>query len=161
LDCSNNQLTALDVSKNTELTNLYCDMNQLTTLDVSKNTKLTWLNCDDNQLTTLDVSKNTELAEALNCEINRLTSLDVSKNTKLKLLNCHTNQLTSLDISKNTELGYLSCHKNPGNGTVFPVTAWFDNNTIPNSPDGKFMNPPDMAWYYNGKYIKVDFRKVE
>ena len=35
--------------------------NQLTTLDVSKNTALTDLDCDNNQLTTLDVSKNTAL----------------------------------------------------------------------------------------------------
>ncbi len=36
LDCGVNQLTALDVSKNTALTNLLCDWNKLTTLDVSK-----------------------------------------------------------------------------------------------------------------------------
>ncbi|MBQ7009237.1 MAG: leucine-rich repeat domain-containing protein, partial [Ruminococcus sp.] len=37
--------------------------NQLTSLDVSKNTALTYLDCDDNQLTSLDVSKNTALEE--------------------------------------------------------------------------------------------------
>ena len=37
LDCDNNQLTSLDVSKNTWLTRLYCFANQLTSLDISRN----------------------------------------------------------------------------------------------------------------------------
>ena len=111
LQCYKNQLTSLDVSKNTELTYLYCFNNQLTSLDVSKNTKLTTLFCSNNQLTSLDVSKNTELT-SLNCLGNQLTSLDVSKNTKLILLNCYNNQLTSLDVSKNTELTSLDCSTN-------------------------------------------------
>ena len=41
--CWNNQLTALDVSKNTALTSLDCTNNQLTALDVSKNTAITTL----------------------------------------------------------------------------------------------------------------------
>ncbi len=61
LSCLNNQLTALDVSKNTVLTELLCHENQLTALDVS-NTALTTLYCHNNQLTTLDVSKNTALS---------------------------------------------------------------------------------------------------
>ena len=36
LDCNENQLTALDVSKNTALTTLWCGNNQLTVLDVSQ-----------------------------------------------------------------------------------------------------------------------------
>lgn len=61
LDCKYNNLTRLDVSKNTKLTKLYCESNQLTSLDLSKNTELTELNCQDNQLTSLDLSKNTAL----------------------------------------------------------------------------------------------------
>ena len=111
LDCSGNQLTALDVSKNTALTSLRCDDNQLTTLDVSKNTALTTLLCSDNQLTALDVSKNTALT-ALYCFKNQLTALDVSKNTALKTLGCSDNQLTTLDVSKNTALTELKCYGN-------------------------------------------------
>ena len=111
LGCSFNQLTTLDVSKNTELTKLYCNNNQLTTLDVSKNTELTKLYCNNNQLTTLDVSKNTELTE-LYCYYNQLTTLDVSKNTELEYLSCDKNQLTTLDVSKNTKLERLFCDNN-------------------------------------------------
>ena len=108
LRCTDNQLTALDVSENTALTKLNCCFNKLTSLDVSKNTALTILECNANRLTALDVSKNTALTE-LNCSINELTALDVSKNTALTILYCNDNQLTSLDVSKNTALISLSC----------------------------------------------------
>ena len=111
LRCQNNQLTALDVSNNTALTTLRCYSNQLTALDVSKNTELTWLDCLDNQLTALDVSKNTALTD-LDCGGNQLTALDVSKNTELTWLDCSSNQLTVLDVSKNTALTGLVCRYN-------------------------------------------------
>ena len=111
LDCKNNNLTRLDVSKNTKLTKLYCEFNQLTGLDLSKNTALTELDCALNQLTGLDLSKNTALT-VLYCESNHLTSLDLSKNTELTELNCQDNQLTSLDLSKNTALTKLYCALN-------------------------------------------------
>lgn len=56
LYCNNNQLTTLDVSKNTALVTLYCDNNQLTTLNVSGLPALHTLSCIGNQLTTLDIS---------------------------------------------------------------------------------------------------------
>lgn len=49
LDCKNNNLTRLDVSKNTKLTKLYCEFNQLTGLDLSKNTALDTLDCSGNK----------------------------------------------------------------------------------------------------------------
>ena len=111
LVCHSNQLTSLDLGKNTALTTLQCDENLLTTLDVSKNTALTWLDCTDNLLTTLDVSKNTALTW-LDCTDNQLTSLDVSNNTALTNLHCANNQLTTLDLSKNTALTTLFCYEN-------------------------------------------------
>ena len=56
MECSDNQLTSLDVSKNTALESLSCSNNNLTILDVSKNTALNWLLCYNNQLTSLDIS---------------------------------------------------------------------------------------------------------
>lgn len=111
LSCSDNQLTSLDVSKNTELQKLYCDGNQLTSLEVGENTVLDTLHCYNNQLTSLDVSRNSAL-QWLSCYKNKLTSLDVSKNTNLTLLYCDINQLTSLDVSQNTALQELYCDSN-------------------------------------------------
>ena len=55
LYCSDNQLTSLDVSKNTVLEQLHCSDNQLTSLDVSKNKALRYFNCSNNRLTSLNL----------------------------------------------------------------------------------------------------------
>ena len=93
------------------LTSLSCYENQLTSLDVTRNTALTGLACDGNQLTSLDVSKNTALTKFECCE-NLLTSLDVSKNVALKYLDCSYNQLTSLVLSQNAQLNEIVCFNN-------------------------------------------------
>ena len=111
LDCLSNLLPVLDISQNTALKRLSCSINQLTSLDVSKNTALTFLSCSNNQLTELDVSLLSAL-DSLNCWANRFTSLDVSKNTALGYLDCGKNQLTSLDVSQNTALTQLNCWEN-------------------------------------------------
>ena len=138
--CTDNQLTALDVSENTALTKLNCCFNKLTSLDVSKNTALTILECHVNRLTSLDVSKNTALTE-LNCSINKLTALDVSKNTALTELYCNDNQLTSLDLSNTNIMNDPNCGNNiyqivvdndptfelsilPGNFVVAKASDW-------------------------------------
>ena len=156
LDCDYNQLTALDVSRNTALTELGCSTNQLTALDVSPHTELKYLSCSSNPLKTLDVSRNTKLIN-LYCISNELTSLDVSQNTTLTELWCYGNQLTELDISRNTALTGLWCFNNPGDGvSSFPVTAWFDNETVPAG-----LNVHSSSWWYDGKTITIDFRKAE
>ena len=58
----------------TNLKELYCAGNQLTSLNLSKNTGLEMVVCSDNQLTSLDVSNNKSLSY-LNCANNRLESL--------------------------------------------------------------------------------------
>lgn len=109
LDCYDNFITGLDMTKNTALTELNCEYNRLSTLDVSKNTALTKLNCSRNIfLESLDVSKNTVLEE-LNCGEDLITSLDVSNNTGLKILLCGINRFTELDVSKNLLLKELDC----------------------------------------------------
>ena len=111
LGCYNNQLTELDVSKNIQLAVVVCWNNQLTKLDVSKNAKLMSLHCDNNQLKSLDVSKNAKLM-SLHCDNNQLTKLDVSKNAQLEILYCDNNQLTNMDVSKNVQLEILHCGNN-------------------------------------------------
>lgn len=74
LSCYDNELTALDVSKNVYLTSLDCGSNQLTNLDISKNVNLTRLKCGSNRLVALDLSNNKEL-RSLSCDSN-LRSFD-------------------------------------------------------------------------------------
>ena len=116
LQCSNSKLQSLDLSQNPNLTQLYCGRNPLTTLDLSKNAKLKVLNCSGfanrrTKLTELDLSQNTAL-ESLDCSINELKQLNVSGCTALKKLSCSSNQLTTLDVSKNTNLIELECSSN-------------------------------------------------
>ncbi len=132
LECTDNQLTELDVSNNTALTYLDCSRNQLatlnvsgcaalgtikcqenllTTLDVSGCTKLEDLSCIHNQITTIDLSKNATLSN-LSCSDNQLSNLDVTKCIALKGLYCDGNLLAELDLSKNKELTGLACYNN-------------------------------------------------
>jgi len=61
LNCRENHISKLDVSKNTALVSLDCSSNQINYLNVTKNTSLELLRCQDNQMTSLDLSKNTNL----------------------------------------------------------------------------------------------------
>ena len=131
--CKSKGITSLKgIEYFTALEELHCDMNQLTSLDVSKNTALNILWCGKNQLTALDVSKNTALTD-LNCSGNQLTALDVSKNTALTNLSCDSNQLTSLDVS-NTDMKYLYCR-----GNIYQIIVGndrtFDLSTLPGNFD--------------------------
>ncbi|SDD96799.1 leucine-rich repeat domain-containing protein, partial [Peptococcus niger] len=111
LDCDRNQLTSLDVSKNSALHTLVCYENQLKSLNISNNPALKTLKCYDNQLTSLDVSNRPAL-EYLDCDKNQLTKLDVSNNPALVNLSCDGNQLTNLDVSSNPALKVLTCENN-------------------------------------------------
>ena len=133
LDCGVNQLNALDLSKSSELTELYCRNSKLTALDLSANKKLQKIVAASNKLTTLDVrnlpeltyldlqanfdlkaidvSKNPKL-EFLNVAQTGLTSLNVKNNRKLVDLKVYCNQLTSLDVSSNYLLKELYCFEN-------------------------------------------------
>ena len=133
LDCGVNQLNALDLSKSSELTELYCRNSKLTALDLSANKKLQKIVAGSNKLTALDtrnlpeltylnlwgnddlksidVSKNPKL-EILSASHGKLTSLNVSNNRKLVELYVYNNQLTALDVSSNYLLKKLSCYEN-------------------------------------------------
>jgi len=111
LDCQNNSISSLDVTKNTALTDLFCGANQLTSLDVTKNTALTNLVCFMNQLTGLDLSTNIVL-RGLTCHVNNLSNLDVSNNIALSGVIVSNNHLTSLNISNNPNLITLNCDNN-------------------------------------------------
>ena len=111
LKCDENNLTTLDVSKNTALTELSCGGNKLTTLDLNKNIALKRLICTSGQLKTLNISQCSEL-EFLMCFYNSLTSLDLSNNNKLQILDCSNNQLTNLSLGTNTSLVALTAENN-------------------------------------------------
>ena len=161
LDCDQNNLSSLDVSKNSALKYLYCEQNNLSSLgslDVSQNAALEYLKCEQNNLTSLDVSKNAAL-KYLNCEQNSLTSLDVSKNAALMYLNCKNNQLTNLNveytnIDPSFYLSELRAQDNTYSIAVESNRA-FDLSTLP----GAFDVTKASGWVggtVNGSILTVD-----
>ena len=103
MDCSDNPLGSLDMSKNTGLKLLYCYSCGLTQLNLSGNAQLQDLVCASNQLTTLDLSACPELLY-VESYTNPLKSLDVSRNPKLRILDCGDTQVSRIDISHNPNL---------------------------------------------------------
>lgn len=131
LECSNNKIVTLDLSKNINLTSLDCSENLISSLNLSGCKKLKTLSAGTNRLaniditsnialdvvilatnilSTIDITKNTVLTD-LTIANNNLTTIDVSKNTKLKRLDCSRNKITSLNITRNTYYS-LHCHYN-------------------------------------------------
>lgn len=113
LNLPNLGLTALDVSKLTNLRRLVCSNNPIKRLDVSANRKLEYLDCQNTELTELDVRNNLNLTH-LKCGENPIKNLDVSNNTKLNWLemSCSPDPnfstlVTSIDVSNNLELTHL------------------------------------------------------
>ena len=110
LKCYNNNLTTLDLRKNTILTKLQCQKNQLTSLDLRANTQLQELRCGNNNLGSLDISKND--LQFLYCSNNQLTSLNLNDHTSLKDVDCSNNELTTLEIGTKNNLMRISCQQN-------------------------------------------------
>ncbi|WP_051662715.1 T9SS type A sorting domain-containing protein [Flavobacterium sp. KJJ] len=123
LDCSRNQLTSINISKNTKLVNLNLGYNKLAALDITSNVLLEALDCQRNSLTDLNVSKNINLT-GLNAMVNQLTALDVSQNTLLKRLTVSSNKLISLNVDSNIALTDLTC----GNNSLTSLNV--SNNTL-------------------------------
>ena len=84
----------------TALEYLYCYDNELTELDLRRNTKLKELNCSTNRLTVLDLSQNPKLKRVI-CSDNALTALNLSSNSKLTNLNASGN-IREITLTGNT-----------------------------------------------------------
>ena len=101
----------------------------LTTLNLSKNTALEYLNFDGNQLTALDLSKNTAL-KILDCGYNDLASLTITGCNALEKVYCNDNLLADTPLAtvldnlpdRTTSLtqGYIDVSGNYGaSGTIY------------------------------------------
>lgn len=129
LNCDNNQLTSLDVSKNTKLVKLICSKNALTSLNTSHNPMLNKLDIYSNKITSIDVSQNTEL-ETLYIGRNPIETLNVKNNVKLMELQSELNNLTSIDLSNNSPSMTLYMANN-----IYPIAVGkgrrFDLSKLP------------------------------
>jgi hypothetical protein len=131
LDCSQNNLKDIDVSKNAYLESLDCSANQLEVLNLNNNPGLAALNCRKNALTTLTLNnkqllainaddnaiKKVEISACINLNLltiatNKLTELAVGNSLKLRELRCNSNQLSTIDLSRNQAVSYINISNN-------------------------------------------------
>ncbi|CAG8782759.1 9163_t:CDS:2, partial [Racocetra persica] len=110
LDISGLGLTGeLDLTEFVNLEKLDCSDNQLTGLDLRNCEKLEILDSSCNEINELSVDDNLELVQLL-CFNNNLEELNVKSNEKLKTLICSQNELTELSV--NPEINFLDCSNN-------------------------------------------------
>ncbi len=127
-----NQLTELDLSKNTKLTYIDIGKNPIESIDFSSLENLNSLSLNGISLKTLNLSKNTNLQNLAIVDLPNLTKvqldnsnlmllfindlklsgLDLSKCTSLETLSISGCGLKSLDLSNNDGLAYLYCRDN-------------------------------------------------
>jgi len=111
LEVTSQELTNIDISKNTALKKLDLWTNQITSIDLTNNPDLEELILNSNQITSIEVSNNIKLTD-LDVSLNKLNSIDVSKIIGLKSLRAYDNELNDIDISKNKSLDILSISRN-------------------------------------------------
>lgn len=111
LDCPNNNLTTIDISKNASLQKLNCTNNQITSLNLPKSPRLKELLLSDNKLSGIDLSRNDSIM-SISAQRNLLTGLDLTKTKTLANLNISYNKISRLDLSKNIALKTLDVRSN-------------------------------------------------
>jgi hypothetical protein len=132
INCHNNRIEKVDLSKNKKLREFYSDGNCISKLIAGDSRTLTIIGCENNNLTEIDVSglknlkgldcRNNQIASIncgtkpnlifIDCGGNNITTIDISNCPLLKELKIGSNELKSLDVSRNTDLELLWCDYN-------------------------------------------------
>nr|WP_076388521.1 InlB B-repeat-containing protein [Vaginimicrobium propionicum] len=129
INVTNRSITSLKgVEHFTKLTTLNAsneyngNNNRLAAVDLSHNTNLTELDLSYNdRLTAVDLKANTNLTK-LNLASNKFAAVDLSANTNLDFLDLSRNQLTAVDLSANTHLG-RDCHFDQSRAVRLPRSS--------------------------------------
>ena len=111
INCSYNNLSAIDVSSNQALAEINARNNQISSIDVSNNPLLTHITLHNNEISSIDVSNNSLLV-ALGIAYNNLTSINVDNNPELEVLHFLGNDVVNLNISSNSALELLNAMGN-------------------------------------------------
>ena len=168
LDCSDNGLTILDVSKNTKLTELICGNNQINILNVTAcsmegcgripcprlecpTLPLTYLDFSNNALATVNISRLTNL-KYLNASNNKLTTLDTYRNPELTDLNVSDNQLIIQLTSDNPKLERLNISNNK------ITSSYLNNNPVLKYYNGSNNIIMSLGFVGNQELLYVDCR---
>lgn len=111
INCSNNNIKKLDLSKAKHLTWLECNNNLLMDLDFSSNSNIYNINCSNNkQLVNINFGDIKPYAIFLTCSNTDINTLKLNSLPNLQVLSCfNCSNLSNIDISENRELGLLAC----------------------------------------------------
>lgn len=104
-------LTTLDLSKNTQLEELYIQRTGISSLDISMLKKLTLLLANGARLTSLKANDLPEL-DRIDAVKNQLTTLEVTNLPKLTQLHADNNKLTSVKLENLPMLNRLNLYAN-------------------------------------------------
>ncbi|WP_179320040.1 T9SS-dependent choice-of-anchor J family protein [Winogradskyella helgolandensis] len=140
LNCSNNEITAVDLTQNIALEKIEIAANELSVLDISQNSNLKELACNGNDLVELYTASNLNL-EILNVSANSISDLDIASNTALKSIEINLNPIENIDISNNVNL------------ELFSATYCYNLNTVDFSNNNTLENI--LLWYTNQEEINV------
>lgn len=153
LDCSDNNLTSIDLSNLGLLMGLDCFDNNLTALDLSANNSLETIYCQNNQLTNLTLGTNFGFEDlVLNCSNNLLTSLDLSTYLIVYEINCSFNMLTTLDLSNNIDTDTVIVNDNNLSSLILNNSPFANQNisnanfNTTNNPDLCCIEVENVAW---------------
>lgn len=120
---------------------LFVQGNKLSALDVSKATNLKQLFAADNELTALSTT-NCTLLEEIDVQGNKLAALDLLKNTKIKDVNVAQNELTGTNLKLSTTArvhNFVTAHNEltkaaPSVMNLYEVeTLWIQHNKVASS----------------------------
>lgn len=124
LDAANNQISSIDLSKNTLLEKLFIANNQLSEINLSNNLKLKNVDVGKNSLTELNIHQLVDL-ETLSCYKNQLTKINLYSNKNLNVFIANENQLKNVNIRENKNLFWIDVDDN----SLESLTVKNDNNT--------------------------------
>ena len=162
LDCSQNSIEKLDVSKLKNLKELRCNNNLIRKLNVKNNSKLKLLNCAGNKLKEINLSKNINLLE-FSARENKISKLDLSANKKLNFISVTQNKLQKIVLTSQNKLKEFYCARNrikhldlKHNKKLKSLDCL--NNKI-EELDIKHLSQLDYLRCSNNKLKKLDLRK--
>ena len=137
LSLYDNNITSIDVSKNTKLTNLELYENQISSITgLDKLTELTHLDLEYNNLSTIDISKN-KLLETIYFSHNKIEGeLDLSNYDNLTDIYLYNNKFTSIKLPKNKDITEIDLRNNK-------------------------LSMIDLSYYDNLEYLYLDNNELE
>ncbi len=134
INVSNNNISSLvGVTHFSNLESLDCSNNNLTELDLKGLHYLTYLNCNYNQIGSLDI-RSTDVLKTLKCRSNKLTSLDLQHERELITLDLYGNLLTVVQLYYHHAMTSINVGNNPNLSDLYlsrcpELTQVICNNT--------------------------------